>query len=162
MFKSLISPALLVLALAPAALAEPVMVKSIDVLVDMTAVTNAAAATRFATFEGDLENALTARLVDRIAEEGVNVIVDISEVELSNSFTEARGLADTRLVGTVKITDVTNNTNYDAYELTVDVNSEVPFFPVGTDLVTLPVTSEVYYNAMIAAFANAVVVRLTQ
>ncbi|NCM98216.1 MAG: hypothetical protein GW948_13345, partial [Rhodobacterales bacterium] len=71
MFKSLIPSALLVLALAPAALAEPVMVKSIDVLVDMTAVTNAAAATRFATFEGDLENALTARLVDRIAEEGV-------------------------------------------------------------------------------------------
>jgi len=28
--------------------------------------------------------------------------------------------------------------------------------------VTLPVTSEVYYNAMIAAFANAVVIRLTQ
>ncbi|MDP4033378.1 MAG: hypothetical protein Q8P60_11100 [Pseudorhodobacter sp.] len=160
MFKTFLSPALLVLALSPAAIAAPVMVQEIDVQVDLTAVTNAAAAERFATFEGDLENALTARLVDRIAEKGVDIIIDISEVELSNSFTEARGLADTRLVGTVKIMDLTNNSNYDAYVLTIDVNSQVPFFPVGTDVVTLPVDSEVYYSTMIEAFANAVVIRL--
>ncbi|EEW25153.1 hypothetical protein [Rhodobacter ferrooxidans] len=162
MFKTLLSSAALILALTPASFAAPLMVQDIDVQIDMMALSNAEAATRFATMEGDLENALTARLIDRIAEKGVHIIVDVSEVELSNSYTEKMSLADTRLVANVKITDDTDNSNFNAYELSVDINAAKVFFPEGTDVMTLPATSEVYYTSLIAAFADAVVSKLDE
>ena len=140
--------------------APDTMVKQIDVQIELSAVTNVEAAARFATIETDLESALAARMVDRLADVGVNVIIDISEVELSNSFTEEMNLANTRLVGTVKITDDVDNSNFNSYELTVDVNTAKIFVPPGTDLVLLPADSSVYYDAMIAAFADGVVTRI--
>jgi len=153
-------PALL---FATQAFAAPdTMVKEIDVQIELPDVTNAAAAARFATIETDLESALAARMVERLADVGVNVIIDISEVELSNSFTETMNLADTRLVATVKITDDVDNSNFNSYELTVDVNAAKMFVPAGTDLVVLPVDSSIYYDALIAAFADGVVTRLNE
>jgi hypothetical protein len=144
--------------LATAAGAAPdTMVKTIDVTIELKDITNAEAATRFATIEADLEAALAERMVDRIAETGVNVIIDISELELSNSFTEKLNLADTRLVADVKITDEADNSNFNTYQLTVDVNAAKMYFPEGTDVTILPADSSVYYDAMIIAFADAVV-----
>ncbi|MDT8855442.1 hypothetical protein RNZ50_10540 [Paracoccaceae bacterium Fryx2] len=161
MIRSVLVPALVGLSLSTAAFAAPdTKVREINVDIDITALTNAQAATRFANMEADLENALTARLVDRIAETGVRINVDISEVELSNSYTENMGLAQTRLVGNVNVSDETNNSNYESYELTINVETSRPFIPAGVDVTVLPVNSDVYYSAMIAAFADGVVKNL--
>jgi hypothetical protein len=100
------------------------------------------------------------RLTDRIAEEGVSIDIDLSEVELSNSFQEALNIADTKLVGDVKVTSMTDNTDFNAYNLTVNVDQALVLMPEGTDLSKLSRDSTEFYQAMVNAFADAVVVRL--
>lgn len=154
---------LLGLMLAGAAFAAPDdKVKSVEVDMDITALTNAAAAVRFANTATDLQGAILARVVDRTAEEGMEIKIDLSEVELSNSFTDAVGAADTRLVGTVNVSDMNDNTNFNTYELTVTVEQAVTFLPQEFDQTTLTASSDEFYTALIAAFADGVVRRLDE
>lgn len=147
----------------PAYAVEPVMVREVDAVIALDALTNPEAATRFANIELDLENAIAARLVDRIdTEDGVKINIDISELELSNSFTETFNLADTKLVGVVQVIGTAQNPDSASYELSVDVNGSKSFFPEGTVLETLPADSAVYYDSLIAAFADAVVIKLDE
>jgi hypothetical protein len=142
------------------AFAAPDMVSVIEVTIDLPAVTNPAAALRFTHVADDLKNAITALLVGRIAPEGEKVGIDISEVELSNTFTEDAGTADTRLVGIVSITDPKDNSNFRNYTLSVDVNQAKTFLPTTVDMTTLKASSDEYYNALIQAFAQTVVSKL--
>jgi hypothetical protein len=148
-------------ALAVPALAQDApTVKSIDVTLDMAAVQNAQAAAYWGTLEADLEGAILARVQPQVADDGVDISIDISEVELSNGFQEVVGIADTRLIGSVKMTHLTDNSRFDAYELTVDVNAATPLLPEGFVMATATVDTKEYYDAMITAFANGVVKRL--
>ena len=161
MSRNILYPALFAFLLATGAnAAMDGMIKEIEVQVDLTAVTNPAAAARYANLGADLQGALAARLVDRIAEDSMRVSVDLSEVELSNSFQEAVGLADAKLAGTVKISDLKDNTHFDTYELVVTIDQALPFFAEGVYTVALTASSDDYYKAMVAAFADAVVLRL--
>lgn len=151
------------LLLAGAAFAAPDdKVKSVDVEMDITALTNAAAAVRFANTADDLQGAILARVVDRTAEDGMEIKIDLSEVELSNSFTDAVGAADTRLVGVVNVSDMNDNTNFNTYELTVTVEQAATFFPQEFDQTTMTASSDEFYQALIAAFADGVVRRLDE
>lgn len=144
---------------ATAAFAAADKVKEIDVSLDIDAVTNPAAAMRYANTADDLKNAIAARLIDRTdADEGVTIDINLSEVELSNSFTEMVGSADTRLVGDVKVTNGPSLKS--EYQLSVDVNQAMVFFPATVDLTKLSASSDEFYASMITAFADAVVVRL--
>lgn len=160
--KLLLSAFAAALIAAPALAGPDGMVKEINVMIDLPAVTNDMAAKRYANVQGDLTEAVLARLDGRIAEEGMRVTIDISEIELSNSFREDLGLGDTKLVGDVKISDEHDNTHFDAYELTVNVEKARVYYPEGTVLTTLTASSDVYYQAMIAAFADGVVARLVE
>ena len=84
---------------AAPALAAPEPVSDVRVAVDLGAVTNTAAAQRFATLDTDLKNALMTRRFDRICPDGLKIDIDISEVDLSNFYPAAVNAADTRLVG---------------------------------------------------------------
>lgn len=151
------------LLIAGAAFADPDdKVKSVEVEMDITALTNAAAAERFANTATDLQNAILARVVDRTAEEGMEIKIDLSEVELSNSYTDAIGAAETRLVGTVNVSDMNDNTNFNTYELTVNVDQVIPFLPEGYEVATMTASSDEFYTAMIDAFADGVVRRLDE
>ncbi len=159
--KRLLIPSILAsLFIAAASFAATDMVSSVDVSIDLPAVTNKAAALRYTHISDDLKNAIMSRLVDRLADEGMKVGVDISEVELSNSFSETIGSADTHLQGIVSITDVKDNSNFKSYTLTVDVNLAKTYFPATVDMTTLSASSDEYYQAMIQAFAQSVVDRL--
>lgn len=163
MFTRTLTAGLLATLPLAALAADPVMVKSVDVTIELEALTNAEAATKFANIELDLENAIAARLIDRTdAEDGVTIQIDIAELELSNSFTEAFNFADTKLVGGVKVTGPAANPSVNSYDLLVDVNTSMPYFPEGTVVETLPVDSEVYYASLITAFADAVVRKLDE
>lgn len=144
----------------PAAAQTTRTIKSIDVTADLAAVANPTAAAYWATLETDLEAALATRLSDHLADKGTAVEVDVEEVELSNGFTEQAGLADTRLVGKVRFRDDTDGSKDDTYTLRIDVNQARPLIASDVDLQALPAGSHVYYDAMISAFADAVVDRL--
>ncbi len=142
------------------ALAAPDPVSEVIVAVDLGAVTNTTAAKHFATLDADLKNALMTRLVDRIGPNGLKIEVDISEVELSNFYQEAFNTADTRLVGQVNVSHLTDNTDFASYELAIGVNDMTPLASADTTQMTPAQSSDKYYAALIGAFADAVVKRL--
>lgn len=145
-------------------------VAKIDASVDLSAVQNENAAAYWANLETDLENALAARLTDRLATEevkpdedgkidGSQIIVDVREVELANAFERELNLGDAVLVGQVTIVDDTDNTNADGYELTVSLENAKVVVPEGMTVVLSTDTTEAY-TRLVDAFADGVVSRL--
>ncbi|MCB2117003.1 MAG: hypothetical protein KDE00_12065 [Rhodobacteraceae bacterium] len=150
--------------LAAALLAAPAvpafaetMVREVQVTADMSAIQNTKAAEHWAHLSDDLQNAIMADLVGKTGETGSKIVIDIDEVELSNTLQEVTGTAESRLVGDVAVTNDVDNTKFDAYELTVTFEEAGPFLVAGTDLSALTTDSQEYYDAMVAAFADHVV-----
>lgn len=161
MFRKTLWPALAATLLATTAIAqEPTKVKEVDVEADLSAVQNPRAASYWTDIAEDLENAIVARLTDRIADDGVKISVDISEVELANTFENLTNVADTRMVGQVNVTSETDNTEFNSYELTLSVEQALPYFPPGTVVTAITLENRDYYTGMIEGFAQAVVDRL--
>ena len=146
--------------LANAAFAQDTMVQEVDVAADITAISNAEAAAYWTNAADDLENAIVARLVDRIGDEGSKISIDIDELSLANSFQNQLGLEDAVMVGMVKVTSETDNANFDTYELTVSALSAQAFASDGVVLDGAFTDTPEYYAALIAAFADGVVSRL--
>lgn len=150
-------------------------VAKIDVQVDLSAVQNDDAATYWANLETDLENALAARLVDRLVPEdaktddgdddtvdkidGAQIVVDIREVELANALQRELNLGDAVLVGQVTIKDETDNSNADGYELAVSLENAKVIVPEGMTVVLSTDTAEAY-TRLVDSFAEGVVTRL--
>jgi hypothetical protein len=161
MFRTFAIGTLAALTLTTAGLAANTSsVKTIKVEVELEAIANPKAAAYWTSIADDLENAIVARITDQIADDGIALKIDLQEVSLSGGFAEMLGIADTRLVGDVIMTHETDNSRFGAYKLTVDVNAVTPILPPDTDVTTMPADSRVYYDAMVATFADAVVERL--
>ena len=167
--RTLATTALVTLLAAPL-FAGVEKVAKIDASVDLSAVQNETAAAYWANLEADLENALAARLTDRLASEevkpdedgkidGSQIIVDVREVELANAFERELNLGDAVLVGQVTIVDDTDNTNADGYELTVSLENAQVVVPEGMTVVLSTDTTEAY-TRLVDAFADGVVSRL--
>ncbi len=135
-------------------------VKDVDVSIDLTAIQNAQAATYWTTISDDLETAIVARLTDRIAEDGATITVDLSEVELASAFQEVMNIADSKLVGSVRVASETDKTLSSSYELMITMDQAIVLLPEGADLASLSMDSREYYEAMVNAFAQAVIERL--
>ncbi len=145
---------------ATSVLAQETMINEVDVTTEITAIENEAAAAYWGTLDADLEAAILARLVDRIAEEGSKIMIDIDELSLANSIQNKLGLEDAVLVGQVGISNAKDNSKFDGYELTVTANAAQAFAADGTVLEGAFTDTPEYYAALIAAFADGVVSRL--
>lgn len=160
MLRKTIAASLFTTFLATFPLAAETMVKEVAVQADLQAVQNATAAKRWATLSDDLENAIVARLVDRIADDGVKVSVEIDSVELATTLQSAAGVAESKLTGKVNITSLTDNSSFDSYDLTVEFAQAGPLFLPDVDLTAITTDSKEYYDAMVSAFADKVVEKL--
>lgn len=153
-------------AAALAIVAAPVFaattVKDVNVNIDLEAIGNPAAAEYWSSAADDLENAIVARVTDRIADEGATVNVDINELELANSFQTALNVAESKLAGKVNVSHDSDNTKFDSYELTVTFDDATLFMPEGADLTAIASDSKDYYSAMINAFADRVAKKLQE
>ena len=162
-FKPVATATLLATLMAGSAFAAVDKITEIDVTADVSAIQNQKAAAYWGNIEKDLEAAIGARVTDRMAETGAKISVDIREVELSNVFERALNLSDAVLMGQVNITDDTDNSNFDAYELSITMDSSKIILPEGVaaDQIMLADigTPETYQN-LIASFADQVVGRL--
>ncbi len=161
--KSL-SALMLALALAglpPVAQAQaPTEVRAVEVSADLSTIGNPRAATYWSGLQDDLQGAILALLTDRIADDGVKIEVKLSTLELASAFENIANLADTRLSGQVIITSRSDNSDFNAYELTVTIEEALPYLPPGTVITAISLENRDYYGAMVAAFARAVVDRL--
>lgn len=155
------------IALSGTAMAEQMKIKEIDVQTDMDAIKNAEAATVWHKLDEDLETAILAKMTDRVDDKGAIVMVDIDEVSLANNFEMATGLEDSTLRGWVKIdrTFMEKGEEVESpeelYELTVTAMQAQAHFPDGTDMAAISVDSDVFYNAMVAAFADNITEKLS-
>ncbi|MBL4915727.1 hypothetical protein [Szabonella alba] len=161
MFRKFAAMTATALLLGGTAMAQDTLtVKDVMVEADLTAVSNEKAAAYWANLPADLEAAIAAKVSEQLAEDGTSISVDISEVELSSGFEEAAGLADTRLVGQVRMDNEANPSRFSVFELTVDVNQAMPVLPEGVTMDEVLADTERFYQVMIDAFAQAVVDRL--
>ncbi len=172
MFKTRNAAAAALVALMSATplLAAVDKVAKIDATVDLAAISNEQAATFWANLEADLENAIAARLTDRLVTEeakpdedgkidGARISVDVREVELANAFERELNLGDAVLVGQVTVADDTDNSVADGYELTVSLENAHVVVPEGMTVVLSTDTNEAY-TRLVEAFADGVVSRL--
>ncbi|AXQ94910.1 hypothetical protein LV780_14510 [Cereibacter azotoformans] len=161
MYGKTFAAALLGAALTLPALAsadEPT-IKSIDVETSLSDLSNAEAAAHWSSLDTDLETAIAALLVGRLADEGMDIKIDMNEVALAN-FVEAAVGAESTMAGTVNVIDLSNNTNFKTFDLTVTMAQAAPLLPPDTDIAVIAPTSGEVYSAMVATFAAAVVDRI--
>lgn len=167
--KTATAAALIALVASPL-LANVDTVAKVDVSVDISAVNGVQAATFWANLEKDLENALVAKLANRLPVEeikpdedgkidGAQIIVDIREVELASAFERELNLGDAVLVGDVTIRDDTDMANTDTYELTVSLENAQVIVPEGMTVVLSTDTTGAY-TRLVEAFAEGVITRL--
>lgn len=136
-------------------------ISKVDVTVDLSAIKNEKAVEYWGNIEKDLEAAIGARVADRMTDTGAEILVDVREVELSNAFERELNLGDAVLVGQVNVNDQTDNSNYDAYELSVSLETAAYVLPEGTTTVMLSTTdTEQSYRRLIDVFADQVVAKL--
>lgn len=155
-----LAAALMAGTMATTALAAVDKVAKVDVTADLSAIQNETAAKYWSTLETDLEAAITARVTERLADEGASILVDLREVELAGAFERQLNLGDAVLVGQVNITDQTNNSNYDAYELSVSLESAKVAFVDGAAITLVGADTTQTYQRLVETFADEVVSRL--
>ncbi|MBK6468712.1 MAG: hypothetical protein IPF96_19180 [Rhodobacter sp.] len=150
---------------------------------DLAAIQNEKAAAYWANIESDLEAAISVRLGDRLvanpdagtqvdasaqdkadgnlyATEGAEILVDIREVELASTFERALNIGDAVLVGQVNVNDQSDNSNYDAYELSISLESARVVLAEGETLILATGDTAEAYRRLVDAFADGVVSRL--
>ncbi|AZQ67382.1 hypothetical protein EF888_09720 [Silicimonas algicola] len=156
--KRLIMASAIALTAAMPAFAQD-RVQEVDVTFDIEAVQSRDAASFWSNLSGDLETAILERVSDRIAEDdGYEILIDVNEVDMSNSFQSALGKDSTIVAGVrMKNEDMTKE---EYYNLTVRLEEagNFEFMPDGALVQTVPV--EEAYAAMIDAFADNVVTHL--
>ncbi|MBL3571152.1 hypothetical protein DSD19_13450 [Rhodovulum sp. BSW8] len=158
MIRTSIMAALLGATVAAPALADDVeTIKSIDVETSLTDLNNPQAAAYWKSLDQDLEAAIAAQLVGRLGETGMDIKIDMNEVELANFFQEQIGAADNQMSGTVNVIDMEDNSNFQTFDLTVKLNQVMPLLPEGSDVTVITPTSHEVYTALVATFARAVV-----
>ncbi len=156
--KNLMLTTAAALTLSAATASAATMVSDVNVEADLTAIQDIDAAAHWATLPQDLETAIIERMVNRIADDGATITIDIDELELADMFETQADIDSSKLVGDVDI-DVDGNYGDQDYTLSVSARQIEPLI-VGTDVDYRMTSSEEFYNLMIDAFADNVVEKL--
>jgi hypothetical protein len=142
------------------ALAAVDKVAEVTVTADVTAIQNEKAAAYWSNVAADVENAIVTRLVDRIEKGGATINVDLREVELASSFERAINASDAVLVGQVNVSNLNDNTNFNAYELSISLGTAASVSADGKALYYDTLDTPEAYQALVNSFADNVVKRL--
>lgn len=160
MFRHSLSALALAVMTSTAAFAAVDKVAGVEVTADLTAIQNEKAAAYWSNIAKDLQDAIVARVVDRIADDGATIRVDLREVELASSFERALDVSDAVLVGQVNVSDPTDNSNMAAYELSVTLGTSGMKSADGSVVTYETLDTPEAYQALVGAFADQVVQRL--
>ncbi len=127
--------------------------KSVDVIVDLSAIENAEAAQSWATLEPDLEAAIRAQVNDTVDPQGSDVVIDIDALRLAEGYSPETGIAMSWLAGTVHQTNDLNPARQGTFDLAVDMKAALP---EGTKTGGMTPDNPAIYHAMVDAFARGV------
>lgn len=154
--RTLFAPIILMSLALPAAAQTPV--REVAVEVD-TAALNPSITAFWTDIPTDLETAILLLVVDRMADTGVRISIDIDEASLASGLENVTNIAETRLSGRVFISSEVDNALFKTYDLTVTMQQSLPDLQPGDVVVDLT-TPDQSYKALVDAFAAEVVNRL--
>jgi hypothetical protein len=160
MFRSSLIALSIALLSGTPTLAKVDRISEVTVTADLTAIENEKAAAYWSNVAADLQDAIVQRLVDRIRKNGATVTVDLRELELASSFDRAINASDAVLVGQVNVADATDNSNYNAYELSVTLGTAASVSADGKTFFYDSLDTPEAYQALVNSFADNVVKRL--
>lgn len=159
MKRTLITTGLAAL-LGSTALAQDLQIAEVDVTADLTVIEDPQGAEFWGSLEEDLESAIRSRIVERIADEGARLVVDIVSFALPEAMGQPFDVETAALSARVHVIDLTNNANFDSYELSVSLQGMTAVDADGVAIPLAPMDSEVSYQMIVDAFADNVVERL--
>jgi hypothetical protein len=136
--------------------AEPLLISSVSVTTDLSAVRSAEAVEYWQNLSDDLETAIATEFTSSIDPAGHPIIVDIDELSLSETFAPGASIDTAQLTGRVTLGDIAPDARPDpAYTITATAQDATPYLQQGTTVEINPTTPE-YYDAIVRAFARGV------
>ncbi|MBE2276327.1 MAG: hypothetical protein IAE87_08530 [Rhodobacteraceae bacterium] len=131
---------------------EPTL-KSVDVIVDLSAIENAEAAQFWAALEPDLEAAIHAQVKDTVDPQGSDVVIDVDALRLAEGYSPTTGIATSWLAGTIHQTNDLNPARDGTFDLAVDMKAALP---EGAETEGVAPDNPAIYRAMVETFARGV------
>lgn len=147
-------PAVLLAAACASGDPEPLMISSVTVETDLSAVQGREAVAYWQNLSDDLETAIASEFAGRIDPNGHPVTVDIDELTLNETFSAGASFDTARLSGLVSLGDIEPDGMQDpSYTVTATAQDVTPFLQEG-DTVQINPTTPQYYQAVVQAFAR--------
>lgn len=161
MFRKTLAIALLGVTLtAPVLARDAPPVHSIDVKTTLSDFNNPAAVVYWKFLDADLETAIAALLVNRLGDRGLDLMIDMNEVELANAFETRTGMAQTTMSGRVKVYDKVEGRHFKTFDLKVTMGQALSIPPPGNEVKAVARTNDQVYRALVTTFAQEVVNRM--
>lgn len=157
--RSLIASGAIAL-LSTTSLASALDVAEVDVTAELTALQNPQAAAFWADLETDLEAAILSQLVDQITDDGARLVVNIEGFGIGDEADLPFTVEDAALSGRIHVIDLTNNANFQTFELNVSIQGMSVTDTEGEPVMVAQMPPEWTYETLITAFAEGVVERL--
>jgi hypothetical protein len=133
---------------------EPLLISSIEVDADLTAVDSPGAVTYWKNLSDDLETAIASQFAGSIDPSGHPLTVDIDELSLSESYAAGSAIDNASLSGLVTLGDIVPDARPDtAYTVTATASDAVPYMDSDGNT-GVSATSAEYYKAIVQAFAR--------
>ena len=132
---------------------EPLMISGVTVEADLPSVGSQQAVAYWKNLGADLETAIAGEFVGNIDPTGKRIDVDVDEISLNSPFTAGATAETARLSGLVTLYNP-DGTKAGAYNVTATSQDIAPYLPPGSTETTVPPNSDVYYRAIVQAFAQ--------
>lgn len=133
---------------------DPLLVSSIAVTTDLSAVQSREAVEYWQNLSDDLETALASEFAGSINPNGHPITVDIDELSLSETFVAGATVDNAQLSGLVTLGDIEPDARPDpSYTITATAQDATPFLQAD-NVVEINPTTPAYYDAIVKAFAR--------
>jgi hypothetical protein len=133
---------------------EPLLISSVTVNTDLSAVQSREAVEYWQNLSSDLETAIATEFAGSIDTSGHPITVDIDELSLSETFAPGATIDNATLSGLVTLQDTVPDARPDpAYTITATAQDATSYLPADNVVEVNPTTPQ-YYEAIVKAFAS--------
>lgn len=146
--------AALALAACAASEPEPLLISTVEVTTDLSAIQGQGAVEYWQTLSSDLETAIAAQFQGSVDPAGHPVTVDVDELSLTETYAAGATIDNAALSGVVTLGDIEPDGREDpAYTVTATTRDVEPYLEDGSSE-GMTSTNREYYDALVQAFAR--------
>ncbi len=141
------------------AIARDLMFNDVDVTADLTVIEDTEAAAFWNTLETDLESRLLALLADQIDENGARLVVNVESFAVEEPLAPFT-VENAALSGRVHVVDLSNNANFESFELSVRLEGLSVQNADGAEVLATDIAPDMVYSTLVDSFAERIVDRI--